>query len=395
MRKSLRRAAALGAALLMGGTLAGCSSVVQNPPATAAPAATQAAAAAAPAAAAPAAPAANVVSGSTNDAPPQPLSGAKITLRVSHPESDTNMLNTWNCYARVFKNSIEVYSGGEITCAIYPNDQLGDLTSCIEQCSQGTLDICLSPGSGNLATWVPDLACFDIPYLIDDTDTANLVLQGPVVDMINEQLAPKANMKLMSIFTTGFRNIDSYTKPIHKVEDMKGLKFRLQNIDAHIAMGEAWGAVPTTVAFSELYSAASTGVIDASDNCNYTLFMKNLEEVTKYITDTAHVANVVSTMISTKTLDKLTPDQQNMIFQAAADARRATIGVVQASNVYNTQKLLDAGVELISLTPAERQEFRDACFDYVCDKILPTVDEGFYNNFLESYEAAKTALGKN
>lgn len=336
----------------------------------------------------------STVSGSTNDAPAAALPGASIVLKVSTPESDTNILNTWNCYARVFKNSLEVYSNGEITCDIYPNDQLGDLTSCLEQCSHGTLDICLSPATGNMSAWVPDLASFDIPYLFDDQDALNIMLQGEIFDDINAQLYDKAGLQLLSMFTTGFRNLDSYTKPIYSVSDMKGLKFRLQSIDAHIAMGEAWGAVPTTVAFSELYSAASTGVIDASDNCNYTLFMKNLEEVTKYITDTKHIANVVGAMISTKTLEKLTDEQRAMVAQAADDARRATIGVVQASDVYNTQKLKNAGVELISLTEDQSQEFKDACYDYVCAKVLPTINQDFYDKVLSCFAEAKAVSGK-
>lgn len=322
------------------------------------------------------------------------LDGAKIILKVAYPDTDTNILNTWHVFARTLKNSLEVYSGGEISCDLYPNDQLGDLTSCLEQCSQGTLDVALSAATGNLASWVPDISAFDIAYLVDDYDTINLVLQGKMLDLINEQLEPAANMKLAAAMCTGFRNLDTYNKPVRTVADMKGLKFRLQSIDAHVAIAEAWGAVPTTVAFSELYSAASTGLMDASENCNYTLFMKNLEEVTKYITDTQHLANICGCMISTKTLDKLTDAQKEILDKSVADARRATIGAVQTMNLSYNQRLADAGVEMISLTDAERQEFKDACFDYCCQKVLPTIDPEFYATYQEEYAAAKAILGK-
>ncbi|MCI8422211.1 MAG: TRAP transporter substrate-binding protein [Lawsonibacter sp.] len=328
------------------------------------------------------------------DKPAVALEGASIVLKVSHPEPDTNMLATWNCYARTFKNSLEVYSNGEMTCDIYPNDQLGDLTSCMEQCSQGTLDICLSPGSGNLTVWVPDIGVLDIPYLVGDLDVNNLVLQGIVLQQLNEQMSEKASMHMLSAMTLGFRNIDAYTKPIRTVDDLKGLKFRLQTIDSHIAMAEAWGAVPTTVAFNELYSAASTGVIDLSDNCNYTLFMKNLQEVTKYISDTQHIANVCVALISDKTYNKLTPEQQDIVNRAAADARRASLGVVAASEISNTEKLLAAGVELISLTDEERQAFKDACYDYCLEKVLPTIDSDFYQLYLDEYATAAKMIGK-
>lgn len=330
----------------------------------------------------------------TGDTPAVALDGASIVLKVSHPDNDTNILNTWNCYARTFKNSVEVYSGGEMTCDIYPNDQLGDLTSCMEQCSQGTLDVCLSPATGNLATWVPDISIFDLPYLVENMDVNNLVLQGKLLDEINSQLSAKANMTILSAFQTGFRNIDAYTKPIRTVEDLKGLKFRLQAIDAHVAMAEAWGAIPTTVSFNELYSAASTGVIDLSDNCNYTLFMKNLQEVTNYITDTQHLPNVCVGLISDKTLAKLTDAQKEIVFRAADDARRASIGAVAASDITNTEKLKSAGVELISLTQDERAAFRDACYDYCLNKVLPTINTDFYNLYLSEYAVAAEYMGK-
>ncbi|MEM5779967.1 MAG: TRAP transporter substrate-binding protein, partial [Lawsonibacter sp.] len=202
------------------------------------------------------------------------------------------------------------------------------------------------------------------------------------------------NMKIMSAFQTGFRNVDAYTKPVRTVADMKNMKFRLQSIDAHIAMAEAWGSVPTTVAFSELYSAASTGVIDASENSNYTLFMKKLEEVTKYITDTRHVANVVTALISTKTYEKLTPEQQSIVDRAADDARRASIGVVAANEINVTQKLLNAGVELIALTDEQRAEFKDACYDYCLSKVLPKINIDFYNKYLAEYAKAEEMLSK-
>lgn len=86
---------------------------------------------------------------SESSQPAEPLEGASIVLRMSHGDNDTSMLeNTWNAYARVFKKSLELYSGGEMTVEIFPNDQLGGTTSCLEQCSQGTLDIALSASSG-------------------------------------------------------------------------------------------------------------------------------------------------------------------------------------------------------------------------------------------------------
>ena len=127
MKRSLHTslfASFLAASLL----LSGCGVVQQEPAATAGAGNVEAAAVAAIA-----------------SNPATPLEGASIVLRVAHPDNDTSILEqSWNCYARTFKSSVELYSGGEMTCEIFPNNQLGDATSCMEQCAQGTLDVCMS-----------------------------------------------------------------------------------------------------------------------------------------------------------------------------------------------------------------------------------------------------------
>jgi tripartite ATP-independent transporter DctP family solute receptor len=327
--------------------------------------------------------------------PAQPLEGASLVLKMSHGDNDTSMLeNTWNCYARVFKKSLELYSGGEITLDIYPNDQLGSTTSCLEQCSQGSLDIALSASVGALAGWIPNASVFDIPYLIGDMDVCNLVCQGEVLNDLSTGLQKTAHMRLLSMMQTDFRNLDTWKAPVHTVSDLKGLKMRVQEIDPHIAMVKAWGAVPTTVAFTELYSAASTGVIDCFENCNYTLFMNNLYETVKYITETKHVANVCICAMNEQSWEKLTPEQQDIITRATADARRATIGVVAASNVNRINELESDGIQIISLTDDERAEFKNACFESAKASAMKKIDADFYNKFVEEYDAAAKIMGK-
>lgn len=328
-------------------------------------------------------------------APAQALEGASLVLRLSHGDNDTSMLeNTWNCYARVFKKSLELYSGGEITLDIYPNDQLGGTTSCLEQCSQGTLDIALSASVGALAGWVPNVAVFDIPYLIDDMDVCNMVCQGEVLDALSEDLQASANMRLLSMMQTDFRNLDSWKAPIRSVSDMAGLKMRVQEIDPHIAMVESWGAVPATVAFTELYSAASTGVIDCYENCNYTLFMNNLYETVNYITETRHAANVCVCVMNQDSWEKLTPEQQDIITRATADARRATTGIVAAANVSRLNQLESSGIEIIPLTDEERAEFKDACFEKAKASVMNKIDSDFYDRFMTEYAAAADIMGR-
>lgn len=361
--------------------LAGCG-VVQSPPAeSSSPTTTETTTPAA--------------SSSETMKPAQALEGASLVLRMSHGDNDTSMLeNTWNCYARVFKKSIELYSGGEMTLDIYPNDQLGGTTSCLEQCSQGTLDIALSAAVGALSGWVPNVSVFDIPYLIGDIDACNIVCEGEVLDYLSEELQDAANMRLLTMIQTDFRNLDTWNAPITSVSDLSGKKMRVQELAPHIAMVEAWGAIPAAVAFTELYSAASTGVIDCYENCNYTLFMNNLYETVDYITETKHAANVCVCVMNENSWNKLTPEQQDIINRAADDARRATAGVVAANSINNLNKLEASGVEIISLTDEQRAEFASSAYEAGKAAVIEKIDPEFFALFESCYDDALAALGR-
>lgn len=330
----------------------------------------------------------------TGDSQSQALADADIVLKLSHTDNDISMLsNTWNCYARTFKNQLEILSGGTMSVQIYPNSQLGDETSTLEQCSQGTVDIVVGATCGNLASWVPNFNVFDIPYLMENLEACNLVCQSDIIRELNQELNEAGNMEVLSLMATAYRNLETWDKPVSEVSQVKGMKLRIQSIEAHTTMVKGWGAIPTTVAFSELYSAASTGVIDAFENANYTLFFNNLYETVNYITETQHLANACMCVMSTKTLDKLTDEQQGWVKKAAMEARRAALGVVAANNVNVMSQLQDLGIEVISLSEEQKTGFKDACYDACVNAVLQSVDADFYQRFLTAYEEAEAYLG--
>ena len=379
----MKRFFAVTMAVLMTAALCGCG-VVQNPPAsTGGPAAGEANTAV------------TAASPDTTAEPAVPLEGAAVVLKMSHGDGDTSMLsNTWNCYARVFKQSLEVYSGGEVTLDVHPNDSLGGTTSCLEQCSQGSIDIALSAASGALAGWVPNVSLFDVPYLIEDIDACNIVCEGVVRQTVSEELQEAGNMRLLTLVQTAFRYLDTWNRAVRTVDDVKGMKFRVQEMPAHIAMAESWGTIPSSVAFTELYSAASTGVIDCYDQCNYGLFMNNLYENVKYITETQHAANICICVMNEQSWAKLTPQQQAAVERAADDARRATLGVVQANNFNYTNRLEAAGIEIIALSDEQRATFAGPAYKAGLAAIQDKVDPEFVTLFESEYQAALRALGR-
>lgn len=201
-------------------------------------------------------------------------------------------------------------------------------------------------------------------------------------------------MRLLTLVQTAFRNLDTWNRAVRTVDDVKGMKFRVQEMPAHIAMAESWGTIPSSVAFTELYSAASTGVIDCYDQCNYGLFMNNLYENVKYITETQHAANICICVMNEQSWAKLTPQQQAAVERAADDARRATLGVVQANNFNYTNRLEAAGIEIIALSDEQRATFAGPAYKAGLAAIQDKVDPEFVTLFESEYQAALRALGR-
>jgi len=323
-----------------------------------------------------------------------PLKGASVVLKMGHCDANVSLLEyPWNCYSRVFKNSLEIYTNGEVTCQIFPADQLGDLTSGLEQCVAGTLDVMASIPTGNFGVWESNISVFDIPYITSNLDVANLVCQGPVFRELRDSISEKAGITLLSICATAYRDLQSCKTPVKTPDDLYGMKFRTQQVGSHIAMAKAWGSIPSVVAWSELYSAASTGVIDAFENPDYAVLQNSLFEVVKYYTQTRHLVNTIGVVINTERFNSLTDTQQEAVLRAADDARRATLGTVAANQLNTIGKLQAAGIEIIGLTAEERKAFKDACYDEAKGVILDKVDPDFYQLFLDEYAKAEETLG--
>ncbi len=296
------------------------------------------------------------------------LGWAETAEREGHPLSQA---------AYTFAEQVEQLSGGTMKVELYPAAQLGDASSMLTQVEAGTLESCMSISNGQFATsYYPDLGFLDIPYLFDSAQEAYDLLdpEGDFFKELQADIAAKTGIRPLVFFNEGLRHITNSKREIRKPEDLKGLKIRTMNVAAHMKMFETMGAQPTNISWNELYTALQTGVVDAQENPVINAVYISAWEVQKYMTLDGHVCLCGLFCMNDKFYGSLTPDQQAVVDQAAREALKAEYKMFSDNEANALQTLKDNGLEVIELTPEEKQAFVDACQADVIEYLKSVMD---------------------
>jgi len=179
-------------------------------------------------------------------------------------------------------------TGGAVEIQTFPGGQLGSSRDVIESTSSGAIQI-VDEGAAQFGQFVPQFSILEAPYLWRDPQHVRRVLASPVLDELNAMLVAKRSMRVIGATYYGKRHVTSGTRAINSVEDMKGFKLRIPEVDTFRAMAEAWGARPTPLNISELYLALSQGAVDGQENPLPTIQSNKFFEVQKYLVLTGHI----------------------------------------------------------------------------------------------------------
>ncbi len=219
---------------------------------------------------------------------------------------------------REFARLVEEKTNGRVKIEVYPGGQLGDEKTVIEQVQFGAIDLTRTSISP-LTEFQKKLSALMLPYIYRDKEHMFKVLDGPLGDQFLNDLQ-EANMLGLSWYDAGARSFYNSKKEIKTVEDLKGLKIRVQKSEIMLDLVKALGASPTPMAFSEVYSAIQTGVIDGAEN-NWASYLSTSHfEVAKYYTVDEHTRVPEMILMSKMTFDKLSAEDQKTIKEAAKEA---------------------------------------------------------------------------
>ena len=241
-----------------------------------------------------------------------------------------------------FAELLEKKTNGRITSDIYANSTLGSDRELIEQVNAGLID-----GHGTatslLANYSPTMAVFDLPYLFVSEDHAKAVLNSEILQKQIQLLEEASGIKMLTWFKLGWRNITNSVRPVYSPNDMKGIKIRVIENPVMIAQFKAVGAIPTPMAWSELYTALQQKTVDAQENPTYVILNNSLDEVQPYLSLTEHSYTVAALIFSKKRFESLSPEDQKSVVEAAQEAKEYQVAVANEREALAVKKLKERG----------------------------------------------------
>jgi len=299
-------------------------------------------------------------------------------------------------YALVFKTQLEKLSGGRIRVDVYPNGQLGNLRSLVQQVHRGTIQIA-DISSGILASlYYPQLEILDMPYVFSSREVARMVLdtQNPFTKKLVEDCAKKTGIRILSLPPFGFRHMTNNVRPIRKPDDLKGIKMRTMEVVPHIKLMKSYGAMPVPIPWMELYTSLQTKVVDGEEQTLQNIVMGKLYQVQKYLTLTQHVMGVGGYLCNERWYQSLPDDLKRSLIEAEKIARLTYEGYGELLDTLAIEKLESEGMQVYKPTAQELKAFRDKAFPEIRKWMEKQYGKELVSGFLAAIEEAENKLNE-
>lgn len=259
--------------------------------------------------------------------------------------------------ARKFGELVAEKSGGKIKVRDFPSSQLGNEMQQQSALIGGTQEMA-APGSPQLVGMVKEFGILDFPYIVSNLSQADALLDGPFGQALLDRL-PEHGIIGLGYWENGFRHVTNSKRPIRKLEDLEGLKVRVQLNPVFIETFEAFKMNPVPLSFSELYTAMETRTVDAQENPLPLILTTKFHEVQKYAGLTGHVYGNNIILMSKKFWDKLSPTEQEIIREAADEAKAYQRQVSRDILAKAVEALRDEGMQVDEWPQSEIDRMRE------------------------------------
>ena len=266
----------------------------------------------------------------------------------------------------IFAEKLKELSKGTMLIDQYPGAQLGQEPQVLQLVKSGDIEFCIS-SSANAATLSPQAGVMSLHFLFRSEDHLKKSLADPKVvqalkDMIEETVQ---GAHVLAVITLGLRNMYS-KKEIHKLEDMKGLKVRVQATATEDTMFPAYGAQTVHMPFGNVYTSLQTGVVDVAENGVNVYLVNKHYEVAPVLSMTEHEANNNFVWISDKLWKSLTDEQKRWVTTAADEVGRQQPAKSLELEHQSADKLKSIGVKIV--TDVDKSGFQKVAAPYL-DKL--------------------------
>lgn len=220
--------------------------------------------------------------------------------------------------AMMFKELAEKYTDGKVKVEVYPNSSLYKDKEELEALQLGSVQL-LAPSLAKFGPLgVREYDVFDLPFLMSDDARARQMMASPMMADLHKKLEAKGVAPLA--YWDNGAYVYTANRPLIRPEDFRGLKFRIQGSKVMDATARELGAIPQTMAFSEVYQALQTGVVDGEDNVPSNILTQKFHEVQKYLTVSYHGRLTYALIANKKFWDGLPPDVKTPLERAVKES---------------------------------------------------------------------------
>ena len=261
--------------------------------------------------------------------------------------------------AEYFKKLAEERTKGRVKVELFPNSSLFKDGEEMEAVQLGSVQM-LAPSLAKFGPLgVREFEVFDLPYIFDDYNQLHKVTQGPVGAGLLKKLESKGIIGL-AYWDNGFK-VMSANKAIRMPADYKGLKMRIQSSKVLGDEMKALGAIPQVMAFSEVYQALQTGVVDGTENPPSNFYTQKLQEVQKYLALTDHGYLGYAVIVNKKFWDGLPADVRTTLEGAMKDTTKFANEIAKKENDDAIEAVRKTGkTEILTLTPEQKAAMKKA-----------------------------------
>jgi len=279
-----------------------------------------------------------------------------IVIKFSHVVANDTLKGH---AADFFAKKAAELTKGRVKVEVYANSTLYKDKEEMEALQLGAVQM-LAPSLAKFGPLgVKEFEVFDLPFIFDNYAELHKVTQGPLGQRLLAKLEPKG-VKGLAYWDNGFKSF-SANKPLKTPADFRGLKMRIQSSKVLEAQMRALGAIPQTMAFSEVYQALQTGVVDGTENPHSNLYTQKMHEVQKHMTLSDHGYLGYAVITNKKFWDGLPADVRGQLEQAMKEATAYANKIAKDENDAALEAVRKSGkTQIYTPTPAERLALKKA-----------------------------------
>jgi len=273
-------------------------------------------------------------------------------LKWAHVYETSEPYHTWSVWAA---GEIEKRTNGKYHIDVFPASSLGTESDLNQGMTLGTVDMIIS-GLSFAARTMPRIGVGYYPYTFRDGEHLIKFSQSAVFKEMVDEYRTKTGIQITAMTYYGARQTTS-NKPFTDCAGMKGLKMRVPDVPAYLALPKSCGANPTPIAFAEVYLALQNGTVDAQENPLTTIEAKKFYEVQKYIILTGHIIDSLATQVAPHIWSKLTDQEKKIFTEVTQEAAAKSTAQIQKREGELVEEFRKKG---LTVTAVDKKSFQDA-----------------------------------